>query len=94
MYVPSRGEQLRIDVGRVERRNRAGEREDGAIARAAGVHSDPGSQARIDDDPRFTLRVAIGYPPLPEEARMLTEQTATRRSTRSSRLRARRRCSR
>jgi MoxR-like ATPase len=33
----------------------------------------PLPEAQLD---RFTLRVAIGYPPLPEEARMLTEQTS------------------
>jgi MoxR-like ATPase len=32
----------------------------------------PLPEAQLD---RFTLRVEIGYPPLPEEARMLTEQT-------------------
>jgi MoxR-like ATPase len=32
----------------------------------------PLPEAQLD---RFTLRLAIGYPPLPEEARMLTEQT-------------------
>ena len=67
MHVPSRGEQLRIDVGRVERRNRAGEREDGAIARAAEDDSHPGSQARIDHDPAyvdaaFAQRVAHEFP--------------------------------
>jgi MoxR-like ATPase len=30
-------------------------------------------EAQLD---RFTLRIEIGYPPLPEEARMLTEQTS------------------
>src|SRR5213082_688646 len=33
----------------------------------------PLPEAQLD---RFTLRVAIGYPPLAEEAKMLTEQTA------------------
>ncbi len=33
----------------------------------------PLPEAQLD---RFTMRVAIGYPPLPEEARMLTEQTS------------------
>jgi MoxR-like ATPase len=33
----------------------------------------PLPEAQLD---RFTLRVAIGYPPLSEEARMLTEQTS------------------
>src|SRR6186713_2309850 len=33
----------------------------------------PLPEAQLD---RFTLRVAIGYPPLPDEARMLTEQTS------------------
>jgi MoxR-like ATPase len=33
----------------------------------------PLPEAQLD---RFALRVAIGYPPLPEEARMLTEQTS------------------
>jgi MoxR-like ATPase len=33
----------------------------------------PLPEAQLD---RFTMRVQIGYPPLPEEARMLTEQTA------------------
>ncbi len=33
----------------------------------------PLPEAQLD---RFTLRVAIGYPPLAEEARMLTEQTS------------------
>jgi MoxR-like ATPase len=33
----------------------------------------PLPEAQLD---RFTLRLAIGYPPLPEEARMLTEQTS------------------
>ena len=33
----------------------------------------PLPEAQLD---RFTLRVEIGYPPLPEEARMLTEQTS------------------
>jgi MoxR-like ATPase len=32
----------------------------------------PLPEAQLD---RFTLRTAIGYPPLPDEARMLTEQT-------------------
>jgi MoxR-like ATPase len=32
----------------------------------------PLPEAQLD---RFTLRLEIGYPPLPEEARMLTEQT-------------------
>src|SRR3954468_24711678 len=32
----------------------------------------PLPEAQLD---RFTMRLAIGYPPLPEEARMLTEQT-------------------
>src|SRR5437870_1466192 len=32
----------------------------------------PLPEAQLD---RFTMRIAIGYPPLPEEARMLTEQT-------------------
>src|SRR5438094_1018642 len=33
----------------------------------------PLPEAQLD---RFTMRLQIGYPPLPEEARMLTEQTA------------------
>src|SRR6476660_8720285 len=33
----------------------------------------PLPEAQLD---RFTLRIEIGYPPLPEEARMLTEQTS------------------
>jgi MoxR-like ATPase len=33
----------------------------------------PLPEAQLD---RFTMRIAIGYPPLPEEAKMLTEQTA------------------
>ncbi|MGB2875835.1 MAG: MoxR family ATPase [Gaiellaceae bacterium] len=33
----------------------------------------PLPEAQLD---RFTMRVEIGYPPLPEEARMLTEQTS------------------
>jgi MoxR-like ATPase len=33
----------------------------------------PLPEAQLD---RFTLRTAIGYPPLPDEARMLTEQTS------------------
>jgi MoxR-like ATPase len=33
----------------------------------------PLPEAQLD---RFTMRVAIGYPPLPDEARMLTEQTS------------------
>jgi MoxR-like ATPase len=33
----------------------------------------PLPEAQLD---RFTMRVAIGYPPLPEEARMLAEQTS------------------
>jgi len=33
----------------------------------------PLPEAQLD---RFTLRIAIGYPPLPDEARMLTEQTS------------------
>jgi MoxR-like ATPase len=33
----------------------------------------PLPEAQLD---RFTMRIAIGYPPLAEEARMLTEQTA------------------
>ena len=33
----------------------------------------PLPEAQLD---RFTMRLAIGYPPLPEEARMLTEQTS------------------
>jgi MoxR-like ATPase len=33
----------------------------------------PLPEAQLD---RFTLRLEIGYPPLPEEARMLTEQTS------------------
>src|SRR5919198_104778 len=33
----------------------------------------PLPEAQLD---RFTMRIAIGYPPLPEEARMLTEQTS------------------
>jgi MoxR-like ATPase len=33
----------------------------------------PLPEAQLD---RFTMRIAIGYPPLSEEARMLTEQTA------------------
>jgi MoxR-like ATPase len=33
----------------------------------------PLPEAQLD---RFTMRMQIGYPPLPEEARMLTEQTA------------------
>jgi len=33
----------------------------------------PLPEAQLD---RFTLRIDIGYPPLPEEARMLTEQTS------------------
>jgi MoxR-like ATPase len=33
----------------------------------------PLPEAQLD---RFTLRVEIGYPPLPDEARMLTEQTS------------------
>ena len=32
----------------------------------------PLPEAQLD---RFTMRLQIGYPPLPEEARMLTEQT-------------------
>jgi MoxR-like ATPase len=32
----------------------------------------PLPEAQLD---RFTMRIALGYPPLPEEARMLTEQT-------------------
>ena len=51
----------------------------------------PLPEAQLD---RFAMRIAIGYPPLAEEARMLSEQTRRRRSTRSSRSRARRRCSR
>src|SRR6188474_1759860 len=33
----------------------------------------PLPEAQLD---RFTMRIAIGYPPLPDEAQMLTEQTA------------------
>jgi MoxR-like ATPase len=33
----------------------------------------PLPEAQLD---RFTMRLSIGYPPLPEEARMLTEQTS------------------
>jgi len=33
----------------------------------------PLPEAQLD---RFTMRIAIGYPPLPDEAKMLTEQTA------------------
>ena len=33
----------------------------------------PLPEAQLD---RFTMRIAIGYPPLAEEARMLTEQTS------------------
>ena len=33
----------------------------------------PLPEAQLD---RFTMRIAIGYPPLPEEAKMLTEQTS------------------
>ena len=33
----------------------------------------PLPEAQLD---RFTLRIAIGYPPLADEARMLTEQTS------------------
>src|SRR5215471_2364097 len=33
----------------------------------------PLPEAQLD---RFTMRISIGYPPLPEEARMLTEQTS------------------
>src|SRR5438309_2985083 len=33
----------------------------------------PVAEAQLD---RFTMRIAIGYPPLSEEAKMLTEQTA------------------
>ena len=51
----------------------------------------PLPEAELD---RFTMRIAIGYPPLADEARMLSEQTRPRRrSTRSSASRARRRCS-
>ena len=42
----------------------------------------PLPEAELD---RFTMRISIGYPPLADEARMLSEQTtARRRSSRSS----------
>ena len=41
----------------------------------------PLPEAQLD---RFTMRLSLGYPSLAEEARMLDEQTTSRRSTRSA----------
>jgi MoxR-like ATPase len=38
----------------------------------------PLPEAELD---RFTMRIAIGYPPLPDEAQMLSEQATDARST-------------